>query len=55
MPYEEYNFTVSVVYSSTEQYASHSMTGKTKEGSESLDLLQSIIDVVTYVDVVQSF
>ena len=34
MPYEQYNFTVSVVYSSTNQYAAHWMMGATKEGSE---------------------
>ena len=41
MPYELYNFTVSVVYSSAEQYAAHWMMGTTEEGSEGLDLSQS--------------
>ena len=44
MPYEQYNFTVSVEYSSTEQHAAHWMMGTTKEGSKSLDLLQNIVD-----------
>ena len=51
MAYKQYNFTVSILYTSLSEYAAHWMMGTTKEGSEHLlfvTIFSMILDCCSY-------
>ena len=51
MAYEQYNFTVSILYTGLSEYAAHWMMGTTKEGSENLlsvTIFSMILDCCSY-------